>query len=137
MLSEAEIKRFRSEAAAAAGLQHPNIVAIHEVGEQQGLWYFSMEFIEGESLAHLAADKPLDERQAARYVKITAEAVHYAHERGILHRDLKPANVLIDSADQPRITDFVLAKRVDSGSGVTLTGAVFGTPRTTPSTAVL
>lgn len=126
--SEDEIKRFKSEAAAAASLQHPNIVAIYEVGEQQGLWYFSMEYIEGKSLAEISADKPLDEQRAARYVKTIAETIHYAHERGVLHRDLKPANVLIDLADQPRITDFGLAKRVDSGSGVTLTGAVLGTP---------
>src|SRR4051812_21466822 len=100
------VQRFRTESAAAAILQHPNIVAIHEVGVHDGRHYFSMDYVEGQSLAQLVGQKPLAPAQAARYVELIAAAIHYAHQRGILHRDLKPSNVLIDHGnDQPRITD--------------------------------
>ena len=124
--------RFRTEAEAAARLQHPNIVAIHEVGEIEGLHYFSMDYVEGPSLAELTREGTLEPERAARYVEIIAGAVHYAHQRGILHRDLKPANVLIDASDQPRITDFGLAKRLDGDGGVTLSGQVLGAPSYMP-----
>jgi len=105
------VQRFRTESAAAASLQHPNIVAIHEVGFAEGQHFFAMDFVEGLTLAELAAKGPLPARQAATYLKTVAEAIHFAHERNVLHRDLKPSNVLIDSAtDQPRITDFGLAQ---------------------------
>jgi WD40 repeat protein len=120
--------RFRAEAEAAANLQHPNIVAIHEVGEHEGRLYFSMDYVEGQSLAALVREHPLPAETAARHVKTAAEAIHYAHRQGFLHRDLKPSNILIDEANQPRITDFGLAKRMDSDSGLTITGAVLGTP---------
>jgi len=132
LASEAEIKRFRSEANAAATLQHPNVVAIHEVGEQDGRHYFSMEFVEGKSLAEVVRRTPLPAERAVRYVKTIAEAVHYAHQRGILHRDLKPHNVLIDASDQPRITDFGLAKQIEVDSDLTVSGAVLGTPSYMP-----
>jgi len=105
------VQRFRTEASAAAVLHHPNIVAIHEVGVHAGQHYFSMDFVDGPSLAALVGHVPLPARRAAQYLKTIAEAIHYAHEQGILHRDLKPSNVLIDANDQPRITDFGLAKR--------------------------
>ena len=124
-------KRFRREAEAAASLNHPNIVSIHEVGEHEGQPYFSMELIEGRSLAELVRDKPLPSRQAAQSVKAIAEAVHYAHDRGILHRDLKPSNILIDTRDLPHITDFGLAKRIEDAE-LTLTGQVLGTPNYMP-----
>src|SRR5215475_5211412 len=120
--------RFRAEAEAAANLQYPNIVAIHEVGEHEGQLYFSMDYVEGQSLAALVRDHPLPAETAARHVKTAAEAIHYAHRQGFLHRDLKPSNILIDEANQPRITDFGLAKRMDSDSRLTITGAVLGTP---------
>ncbi len=128
LASEAEVKRFRTEAEAAAQLQHPNIVSIHEVGEHEGQQYFSMDFIVGASLAARIGKKPLAIGEAVQWMKTIAEAVHFAHQRGIVHRDLKPANVLLDEFDQPRITDFGLAKRLDRGDQVTASGALLGTP---------
>ncbi|MCI0491292.1 MAG: serine/threonine-protein kinase, partial [Blastocatellia bacterium] len=132
LASEVEIRRFLTEAEAAANLQHPNIVAIHEVGEHEGLHYFSMDFVEGKNLAELIAGRPLSSHKAASYLKTIAEAVAFAHGQGTLHRDLKPANILIDASDQPRITDFGLAKSIESDSGLTDTGAVIGTPNYMP-----
>jgi WD40 repeat protein/tRNA A-37 threonylcarbamoyl transferase component Bud32 len=129
----AEVRRFRAEAEAAANLQHPNIVAIHEVGEHDGQHYFSMDYVGGRSLAEVVRDGPLPAKRAAGYVKTIAEAIHYAHSKGVLHRDLKPSNVLMDTFDQPRVTDFGLAKRLpESGLGtqtsdLTLSGQVLGT----------
>jgi len=122
------IGRFRVEAEAAAKLQHPNIVAIHEIGEQEGQPYFSMDHVKGVNLEQLARDQAIDPKRAAAYVKTIAEAVHYAHQQGILHRDLKPSNVLVDSSDRPRITDFGLAKVLTSDSQLTMTGQVLGSP---------
>jgi eukaryotic-like serine/threonine-protein kinase len=125
---EDAVSRFRAEASAAAGLQHCNIVAIHEVGEHEGQHYFSMDFVEGQTLADIVRDKPLSAQKAATYLKSIAEAVHFAHKHGILHRDLKPSNILIDDSDQPHITDFGLAKRLTVDSDMTLTGQVLGSP---------
>lgn len=132
LASESEVKRFRSEAQAAARLQHPNVVAIHEVGEHEGRPFFTMDFIEGQNLAQVAQGTPLAAERAARYVHTIAEAVHCAHQLGILHRDLKPANILLDRNDQPRITDFGLAKRFDTDSEFTASGAILGTPSYMP-----
>ncbi|HZO83818.1 MAG TPA: serine/threonine-protein kinase, partial [Verrucomicrobiae bacterium] len=126
------IQRFRAEAQAAASLQHPHIVAIHEVGEYEGQHFFTMDYIEGQSLAECVRERPLPARQAARYLKAIAEAVHHAHEHGILHRDLKPSNVLIDAFDQPRITDFGLAKRLNDESDLTISGKALGSPAYMP-----
>ena len=112
--TEDSLRRFRSEAAAAAALQHPNIVSIHEVGEHEGQPYYSMDYIEGRNLGDLVRDQPLPVREAASLLKTVAEAVQHAHDRGVLHRDLKPSNVLVDSSGQPRISDFGLAKRVET-----------------------
>lgn len=122
------VKRFQAEAEAAANLQHPNIVAIYEVGEHKGQHYFSMEFVEGQSLAERARENPLPPALAAEYLKTIAEAIHYAHQHGILHRDIKPSNILIDTLDRPRITDFGLAKRLNEDLDMTLSGQVLGTP---------
>ena len=127
-----DIARFRVEAEAAANLKHPNIVAIHEVGECDGQHYFSMDYIEGQSLSALVRDGPLAAPLAARYVEKIARAVHYAHERGVLHRDLKSSNVLLDANDEPHVTDFGLAKRLDSDTDLTLSGQVLGTPSFMP-----
>ena len=131
------VKRFRAEAVATAALQHPNIVAIHEVGFAEGQHFIAMDYVPGRSLSALIRGTPLLARRAAGYVKKIAEAIHYAHERGILHRDLKPANVMIDANDQPRVTDFGLAKRLTSDfdlltSDLTLTGQVLGSPHYMP-----
>lgn len=126
-------KRFQGEAIAAAVLQHPNIVAVHEVGVQAGQHFFSMDYVQGQNLAQLVGNRPLPAPQAARYVKLIAEAIHYANQHGILHRDLKPSNVLIDAAsDQPHVTDFGLARRLDSESSLTVTGQVLGSPNFMP-----
>jgi WD40 repeat protein len=125
--SDPFIARFRAEAQAAAALQHPNIVAIHEVWEHSGQHFFSMEFVDGQTLAQIIKEGPLPSKRAARYVTTIARAVHYAHSRGIIHRDLKPSNVLIDSSDQPRITDFGLAKRFGADAAQSVTGVV-GSP---------
>lgn len=125
-------QRFRAEAVLAASLQHPNIVAIHEVGACEGQQFFVMDYVQGPSLARLVGHQPLPARRAAGYLKIVAKAIHYAHERGILHRDLKPSNVLIDAHDQPRVTDFGLARRLAGDSQVTLTGQVLGSPNYIP-----
>ena len=132
LASEADIRRFRHEAQAAAGLQHPNIVAIHEVGEHYGQHYFSMDYVEGKDLAELVRDGPLEPRRAAACVKTIAEAIQYAHDHGILHRDLKPSNVLIDASGRPRVTDFGLARPIGGDRGLTLPGTVLGTPSYMP-----
>jgi hypothetical protein len=128
LASEADVRRFRTEAEAAAGLDRPNIVPIYEVGEHQGQHYFSMKLIDGGSLDQRMTEFRHDPRVAARLVEAVARAVHFAHQRGILHRDLKPANVLLDRDAQPHVTDFGLAKRLTGGSGPTQSGAVVGTP---------
>jgi WD40 repeat protein/predicted Ser/Thr protein kinase len=127
-----ETKRFRREAEVAASLNHPNIVSIYEVGEQDGQPYFSMELIEGRSLAELCRDQPVGARRAAELTMTIAEAVHFAHERHLLHRDLKPSNVLVDASGAPHVTDFGLAKRSDGDADLTLTGQVLGTPSYMP-----
>src|SRR5512134_3247063 len=127
------VQRFRTESAAAAILQHPNIVAIHDIGVQEGRHYFSMDYVEGQNLTQLVGTEPLPPGKAALYVERIARAIHYAHERGILHRDLKPSNVLVDSAtDQPRVTDFGLAKRLDKDTELTLSGQMLGSPNYMP-----
>ena len=128
LASEEDVRRFHTEAEAAAGLQHTNIVAVHEVGRHEGQHFFSMDYVEGRSLADTIGQRPLAPRKAAEYLKTLAEAIHYAHEQGIVHRDLKPSNVLIDDSDQPRITDFGLARKIEGDSQLTATGTVLGTP---------
>ena len=129
------LRRFRAEASTAAALQHPSIVAIHEVGVWQGQPCLVLDYVDGPNLAERveqAGDGGIDFRQSAEWVKAIAEAVDHAHERGILHRDLKPSNVLIDPAGHPRVTDFGLAKRFDQVSQLTLSGAVVGSPAFMP-----
>ena len=126
--SEAMLRRFQLEAATAAGLQHPNIVAIHDYGEVNGQPYYAMDLIIGRNLAELCGGRPLPARRAAEIQRLLASAVHYAHERGVVHRDLKPSNVLIDEKGWPRIADFGLAKRLGATDGATQTGQMIGSP---------
>ena len=129
LASTADRVRFKQEAEAAAGLDHPNVLPIYEVGEHDGHPYFSMKLVEGGSLAQRLPQSPrTNVRGLASIVTQVARAVHYAHERGVLHRDLKPANVLIDRDDTPYVTDFGLAKRAGGDSGLTQSGTVLGTP---------
>ncbi|MEX2175717.1 MAG: protein kinase [Pirellulaceae bacterium] len=127
-----DVARFKAEAAAAAGLRHPHIVAIHEVGSYRGRHFFSMDYIDGTSLATHAREQPLSAGAAAALVVTIAGAVQAAHDQGVLHRDLKPSNVLMDRAGQPHVTDFGLAKRLAGGSELTSTEQVLGTPSYMP-----
>jgi WD40 repeat protein len=121
-----EVARFRREAEAAARLQHPHIVQIHEIGVHNGLPYFSLEYVEGGSLAQKLT--PVPAREAAQLVETLARTVHAAHQRGIIHRDLKPGNVLLTGDGTPKVADFGLAKRLDDPTGQTASGAILGTP---------
>lgn len=161
LASRDDVRRFYAEAEAAAGLDHPGIVPVYEVDEHDGQHYFTMGFVEGESLAEVLARGPLPPQAAAELLKKLAEAVAYAHSQGVLHRDLKPANVLLANAASggrkspvnvavpqdgksmgdlrhplaeliPKITDFGLAKRLDSESSLTATGQILGTPSYMP-----
>jgi tetratricopeptide (TPR) repeat protein len=143
-----ELARFRSEAEAVARLQHPHIVQIYEVGEHDGVPYFSLEFVDGGSLKDALAGAPLPAGAAAALVETLARAIQAAHQRGIIHRDLKPANILLASGGReppverpptgdsraplagliPKIADFGLAKRLDGGPARTHSGAILGTP---------
>src|SRR6059058_3916179 len=126
--TEAHLKRFRLEAEAAASLEHPGIVPIHEVGERDGSCYFSMKFIEGGQLDEVVRREPMPVRRAAELIAKVARTVHYAHEHHILHRDIKPGNILLDQQGEPHLTDFGLARLVETESTVTRTMEVLGTP---------
>jgi WD40 repeat protein/tetratricopeptide (TPR) repeat protein/tRNA A-37 threonylcarbamoyl transferase component Bud32 len=132
LAGESDIRRFQTEAEAAAHLDHPGIVPIFEVGQHEGQHYFSMGFVEGESLAQRLTAGPLRSRPAAELLGKVAEAIAYAHRRGVIHRDLKPANILIDGSGQPRVTDFGLAKKVQGDSHLTASGQIMGTPSYMP-----
>jgi serine/threonine protein kinase/Tfp pilus assembly protein PilF len=126
--SKAHLKRFRREAEAAASLEHPGIVPIHEVGERDGSCYFSMKFVEGGQLDEVVRRTPMSIRQAVELIAKVGRTVHYAHEHGILHRDIKPGNILLDQKGEPHLTDFGLAQLVETESTMTRTLEVLGTP---------
>jgi len=126
--TEAHLKRFRREAEAAASLEHPCIVPIYEVGERDGSCYFSMKFIEGGQLDEVVRREPMPIRRAVELIAKVARTVHYAHEHHILHRDIKPGNILLDQKGEPHLTDFGLARLVETESTVTRTMEVLGTP---------
>src|SRR6266480_4223759 len=125
---KAHVKRFRLEAEAAARLEHPGIVPIHEVGERDGSCYFSMKFVEGGQLDQVVRRESMSTRQAAELIAKVARTVHYAHDHGILHRDIKPGNILLDAKGEPHLTDFGLARLVETESSITQTLDVIGTP---------
>src|SRR5213080_4148192 len=126
--SKAHLRRFRLEAEAAARLEHPGIVPIHEVGERDGSCYFSMKFVEGGQLDEVAKREPMPIRCAVELIAKVARTVHYAHQHGILHRDIKPGNILLDAKGEPHLTDFGLARLVETESTMTRTLDVLGTP---------
>ena len=126
--SKAHLTRFRREAEAAASLDHPCIVPIYEVDERDGSCYFSMKFVEGGQLDEVTRREPIPIRRAVELIAKVARTVHYAHEHGILHRDIKPGNILLDAKGEPHLTDFGLARLVESESSVTQTLDVLGTP---------
>jgi serine/threonine protein kinase/ABC-type phosphate/phosphonate transport system substrate-binding protein len=136
------IRRFQIEAEAAARLSHPHIVPIHEIGDEGGQCFFSMQLVDGTNLAQLMARQRNQtqltnqtksgirqtHRSIAQLVSTIARAVHYAHSHGVLHRDLKPANILVDASGKPHLTDFGLAKLADTEDRLSMTGAALGTP---------
>ncbi len=128
LASPEHVRRFQAEAKAAARVQHSGIVHIHEVGQLHGQHYFTMEYIEGESLAQRIAQKPLDLKSAVRLLATVARAVDHLHQQDIVHRDLKPLNILLDTAGEPYLTDFGLAKVFAPDSEITATGVIAGSP---------
>ncbi|MCO6458094.1 MAG: serine/threonine protein kinase [Pirellulaceae bacterium] len=128
LASSTDLERFRAEAEAAARLNHPNIVPVYEVGQQDGRAYFCMKYVPGQTLAQRLADGPLPPREAARLLAAVSRAIHFAHQHGVLHRDLKPSNIVIDDQQQPHVMDFGLAKQITDPASLTRTGAVLGTP---------
>jgi tetratricopeptide (TPR) repeat protein len=126
--SESELRRFQNEAEAVAQLDHPHIVPIYEISHHRARHFFSMKLIAGTGLNHRLAGFAADPRAAARLVSTIAQAIHHAHQRGILHRDLKPANILLDEREQPQVTDFGLAKRIDGDPELTQSNTLIGSP---------
>ena len=123
-----QLRRFQNEAESVALLDHPGIVPIYEVSDYEDQRYFSMKLIEGDGLDKRLKHYSENPRAAARLIAEVADAVHHAHQRGLLHRDLKPANILVDGEGHPHVTDFGLARRIEGESGLTVSGAIMGTP---------
>ncbi len=132
LADETDVKRFYTEAEAAANLDHPGIVPIFEVGQHEGQHFFSMAFVEGRSLAERLAEGPMPAREAAALLLEVGGAIEYAHRRAVIYRDLKPANILIDPEGNPRVTDFGLAKKLQGDRGLTGSGQIMGTPSYMP-----
>jgi serine/threonine protein kinase len=126
--TQAHVKRFRMEAEAAASLDDPRIVPIYEIGERDGACYYSMKFIEGGQLDKIIGSSPLPGRKAAELMAKLAHTLDHAHQHGVLHRDVKPGNILLDAKGEPHLTDFGLARLVETESTVTATLEVLGTP---------
>lgn len=120
-------RRFATEAEVLTSLEHPGILPLYEVGEDNGTPYYAMKLADG-NLAERLPGLPANPRQAAEYLAAVAEAVHYAHQRGVLHRDLKPQNILLDERSRPLVADFGLARLVDRDTDVTLSEGMLGTP---------
>ena len=128
--SPEQLQRFMQEAHAAARIQHPNIVPIHDFGVQGGQHYFTMDYIAGESLAERLAKGPLPVREALEIVRQAADALQYAHEHNVVHRDIKPGNILLDKTGHVKVTDFGVAKEMDhTEMHLTATGQMIGTPQ--------
>lgn len=128
LATEDDEARFRQEAESVAGLDHPGIVPVYEVGEIDGHRFYSMRYVHGETLGQRLDNRQMPPRQGAEILKKVCQAVHYAHQHGVLHRDLKPSNIMIDENGEPHITDFGLARPISDAPSLTRTGAVLGTP---------
>jgi len=126
--TKAHLKRFRLEAEAAAKLNHPFVVPIHEIGQRKGRCYFSMGLVEGGRLDQIAKREPMSPRQATEVIAKLARTVHYAHQHGIIHRDIKPGNILLDTKGEPHLTDFGVARLLETENDATCTIEVSGTP---------
>ena len=126
--TKAHLKRFRLEAEAAAKLNHPFVVPIHEIGQRKGRCYFSMGLVEGGRLDQIAKRQPMSPRQATEVIAKLARTVHYAHQHGIIHRDIKPGNILLDTKGEPHLTDFGVARLLETENDATCTIEVSGTP---------
>ena len=126
--TKAHLKRFRLEAEAAARLNHPFVVPIHEIGQRKGRCYFSMGLVEGGRLDEIAKGEPMLPRQATQVIAKLARTVHYAHQHGIIHRDIKPGNILLDTKGEPYLTDFGVARLLETENDATCTIEVSGTP---------
>ena len=126
--TKAHLKRFRLEAEAAAKLNHPFVVPIHEIGQRKGRCYFSMGLVEGGRLDQIATREPMSPRQATEVIAKLARTVHYAHQHGIIHRDIKPGNILLDTKGEPHLTDFGVARLLETENDATCTIEVSGTP---------
>ena len=132
LATEVQVARFQREAQAAARLRHPAIVPIHEVGVYDGKHYYTMDYIEGRPLSDLVAEGEITTRRALDVTHEVAEALDYAHRRGVIHRDIKPSNIMIDPDGGVHIMDFGLAKQLDSDTKFTRTGTTVGTPAYMP-----
>jgi serine/threonine-protein kinase len=122
------LDRFQAEARAIGRFQHENIVRIYDAGSHDGMPYFSLEYVEGNSLSGYLDGKPIEPLEAAKLVEPMARAMQYAHDAGVIHRDLKPANVLMTKEGVPKITDFGLAKEFETDEQLSMAGSVVGTP---------
>jgi tetratricopeptide (TPR) repeat protein len=126
--SPESVRRFWREAKTIAALRHPSIVPIHDIGEENGTHYFTMDFVDGETLQALAAAGRLDTRAALEITAKVADAIHHAHEQGVIHRDLKPRNIMVSRGGHPLVMDFGLAKPVEADLRITQSGVTMGTP---------
>jgi serine/threonine protein kinase/tetratricopeptide (TPR) repeat protein len=126
--SSESILRFQREAKSIAGLRHPNIIPIHDIGVQEGRHFFTMDFVDGANLLSLVEEKKIDHRQALEIMAAVAEAIHHAHSQGVVHRDIKPHNILITADGTPKVMDFGLARTIESDTRITRTGLTMGTP---------
>src|SRR5262249_27779891 len=124
----ADLDRFLREARSVAQLRHPSIVSVHDVGQVDGLPYLVSDFVQGVTLADLLTGRRPGFREAAELVGAVAEALQYAHERGVVHRDIKPSNIMIGDGGRPCVMDFGLAKRDAGEITMTVEGQVLGTP---------
>ena len=127
LAGQRDVERFLAEAKAMAALRHPNIVAVYEVNSHDDQYFYSMEYVPGQTLADEVREGPLTADRAAKYLQAISKAIAYAHEEGVLHRDLKPSNIIVDQNNVPRVMDFGLARQIDTGA-LTSTGSLAGTP---------